>query len=81
MGGNVDDYRSNLVLNMVQAGELDGVSRDAAQKDPVAWAATVTEQQLIMRIIGGGDPSAEADVLALAGQSERSCARGSDPPG
>jgi protein JSN1 len=81
LGGNVDDYRSNLVLNMVQAGELDGVSRDAAQKDPVAWAATVTEQQLIMRIIGGGDPSAEADVLALAGQSERSCVRGSGLPG
>lgn len=67
LGGTLDDYRSNLVLSMVQAGELDGVNRDAAQKDPVAWAASVTEQQMIMRIVSAGDPNADVDIQALAG--------------
>lgn len=36
----MDDYRSNLVLGLVQSGELD------AQKDPAAIAAHITEQQV-----------------------------------
>lgn len=40
LGGSMDDYRSNLVLGLVQSGELD------AQKDPAAIAAHITEQQV-----------------------------------
>ena len=41
---------------------------EAAGKNP-GWQATVTEQQLIMKELGGGSPDAEADIQALAGTS------------
>ncbi|KAI0080584.1 hypothetical protein K474DRAFT_211692 [Panus rudis PR-1116 ss-1] len=63
LSGNVENYRSNLLLSMIASGIHNGTF------DPnkgAAWTASITEQQLIMKELSGGSPDAEADIQALA---------------
>ena len=52
---------------MIGSG-VHSASLEMASKVP-GWAASVTEQQLIMKELSGGSPDAEADIQALAGKS------------
>ncbi|CAL1704237.1 unnamed protein product [Somion occarium] len=63
LSGNVENYRSNLLLHMIASG-LHNNSFDVS-KVP-GWTAAVTEQQMIMKELSGGSPDAEADIQALA---------------
>lgn len=65
LSGNVENYRSNLLLSMIGSG-LHNAQIDAANK-AAGWQASVTEQQMIMRELSGGAADAEADIQALAG--------------
>ena len=65
LSGNVENYRSNLLLSMIGSG-IHAASLDAAPKAG-GWSPSVTEQQLIMKELSGGSPDAEADIIALAG--------------
>jgi hypothetical protein len=58
LSGNVENYRSNLLLNML-AGGLESVAETPT--------IPVTEQQMIMMALSAGSPDAEADIQALAG--------------
>ncbi|KAF9562144.1 hypothetical protein CPC08DRAFT_634350 [Agrocybe pediades] len=58
LGGAVENYRSNLLLSMIASG---------LHKNPGAPAsASVTEQQMILRELSGGNSDAEADIQALS---------------
>ncbi len=74
--GGMENYSSNLVLDLLQKGVHDDVK---AFKRPasVAGSATsstrelasengITEQQMIMMVLSDGDASMEEDVLAVA---------------
>jgi protein JSN1 len=67
LSGVVENYRSNLLLSLVASG-LHTQTSDGSAK-PAGWAPSVTEQQMVLREISGGDPNAEADIRALAGES------------
>ena len=69
LSGNVENYRSNLLLSMIGSG-LHAASLDGAPKAG-GWSPNVTEQQLIMKELSGGSPDAEADIQALAGKPLR----------
>ncbi|EMD38583.1 hypothetical protein CERSUDRAFT_113767 [Gelatoporia subvermispora B] len=60
LSGAVENYRSNLLLSMIASGAhsafIDGVGKPAA---------SVTEQQMIMKELSGGSPDAEADIQIL----------------
>ncbi|TFK72504.1 hypothetical protein BDN72DRAFT_312008 [Pluteus cervinus] len=62
LGGNVENYRSNLLLSMIASG-AHTQSYDAK---PPGWTPSVTEQQMIMRELTSGSTDAEADIQALA---------------
>ncbi|KAL7416118.1 hypothetical protein BDY24DRAFT_413024 [Mrakia frigida] len=69
LGGSIEDYRSNLVIDLIGAGEHKLVtSSEAAPTGPAPWVASVSDQQMIMRILSGGgnDPQTEADVQSVA---------------
>ena len=70
LSGNVENYRSNLLLSMIGSG-LHNAQLDAANK-AAGWQASVTEQQMIMRELSGGAADADADIQVLAGRC-RSC--------
>ncbi|TCD65406.1 hypothetical protein EIP91_002705 [Steccherinum ochraceum] len=63
LSGNVENYRSNLLLSMIGSGV-----HAASLENPKAggWTPNVTEQQLIMKELSGGSPDAEADIITLA---------------
>lgn len=65
LSGNVENYRSNLLLSMIGSG-LHSAQLDAANK-AAGWQASVTEQQMIMRELSGGATDADADIQVLAG--------------
>ncbi|EJD05984.1 uncharacterized protein FOMMEDRAFT_119427 [Fomitiporia mediterranea MF3/22] len=66
IGGAVENYRSNLLLSMVGSGMHTSIpSSDGAAK-PAGWVPSVTEQQMVMKLLSEGSPDAEADILALA---------------
>ncbi|KIP09275.1 hypothetical protein PHLGIDRAFT_339402 [Phlebiopsis gigantea 11061_1 CR5-6] len=64
LSGNVENYRSNLLLSMIGSG-LHSAQLDAANK-AAGWQASVTEQQMIMRELSGGAADADADIQVLA---------------
>lgn len=64
LSGNIENYRSNLLLSMIGSG-LHNAQLDAVNK-AAGWQASVTEQQMIMRELSGGAADAEADIQALA---------------
>ena len=63
LGGAVENYRSNLLLTMLGSGTHSYVT-DGLPKQP----GSITEQQMIMRELCGGNADAESDIQALAGE-------------
>jgi protein JSN1 len=64
LGGSIENYRSNLLLSMIGSGTHQALGSNAAT---AGWAASITEQQMIMLELSGGAADAEADVKALGG--------------
>lgn len=66
LGGQVENYRSNLLLSMIGSGMhnipyvSDGLSK------PAGWMPSVTEQQMIMKELTAGSPDAEFDIQSLS---------------
>lgn len=47
LGGSIEDYRSNLVLDLVGAGEHKLVtSSEGVPSGPAPWVASVSDQQV-----------------------------------
>lgn len=69
LGGNVENYRSNLLLSMIAAGKHNTAYVPDGQPKPAGWTPTVTEQQMIMKEISVGAQDTDADVQALSGLS------------
>ncbi|KAL0947115.1 hypothetical protein HGRIS_013250 [Hohenbuehelia grisea] len=66
LGGAVENYRSNLLLSMIGSGNhASSFAADGAAK-PGTQAASITEQQMVMRELSVGASDAEADIQALA---------------
>lgn len=61
LSGNVENYRSNLLLSMMLSGGLETVTEASPGSIPV------TEQQMIMKALSAGSPESDTDVQALAG--------------
>lgn len=71
LGGAVENYRSNLLLSMIARGTHNDVLAASDSIPKQGWAASITEQQMIMKEITRGATDAEADIRALAGKNER----------
>ncbi|KAH7930832.1 hypothetical protein BV22DRAFT_1124596 [Leucogyrophana mollusca] len=67
LGGNVENYRSNLLLHMIGSGMHNNLAyvTDGLAK-PAGWTPSVTEQQMIMKELTTGSLEAEADIQALS---------------
>ena len=62
LGGAVENYRSNLLLSMI-----DMVSNPTSPSPGQLALPSITEQQLIMRLLSNGTSDADRDIQALAG--------------
>lgn len=60
-GGGVENYRSQLVLDLVKAGVHEQVLERGLAQD-----GAVSEQQMIMQVLSGGRREEEGDVRAAA---------------
>ncbi|GMK59629.1 hypothetical protein CspeluHIS016_0802350 [Cutaneotrichosporon spelunceum] len=60
-GGGVENYRSQLVLDLVKAGVHEQVLERGLAQD-----GSVSEQQMIMQVLSGGRREEEMDVRAAA---------------
>lgn len=67
LGGNVENYRSNLLLSMIASGTHNAAHVSDGLAKPAGWTPSVTEQQMIMREISDGATDAEADIQSLSG--------------
>ena len=67
LGGAVENYRSNLLLNMIGAGTHTAAYVPDGNAKPAGWAPSVTEQQMIMKELSVGSSDADADIQALSG--------------
>ncbi|KAF8160597.1 pumilio/RRM domain-containing protein [Pholiota molesta] len=54
LGGAVENYRSNLLLSMIASGMHNAPHTPDGSKPP-GWTASVTEQQMILRELSGGN--------------------------
>ena len=61
-GGGLENYRSQLVLDLVKAG----VHEQILEKG-LARGGAVSEQQMIMQVLGAGREHEDADIKAAAG--------------
>jgi protein JSN1 len=61
-GGGVENYRSQLVIGLVKAGVAEQVLERG-----LTDGGTVSEEQMIMQVLGGGRIEEEGDVRAAAG--------------
>ncbi|KAJ7752038.1 hypothetical protein B0H16DRAFT_1547184 [Mycena metata] len=66
LGGAVENYRSNLLLSMIAAGNHNTAYIPDGLAKPPGWTPSVTEQQMIMQQLSAGSLDAEADIQALA---------------
>ncbi|KAJ7063126.1 hypothetical protein C8F01DRAFT_1131647 [Mycena amicta] len=66
LGGAVENYRSNLLLSMIAAGNHTTAHIGDTASKPPGWTPSVTEQQMIMQQLSAGSLDAEADIQALA---------------
>ncbi|KAF7304684.1 hypothetical protein MKEN_01182500 [Mycena kentingensis (nom. inval.)] len=66
LGGAVENYRSNLLLSMIAAGNHTTAHISDGGPKPAGWTPSVTEQQMIMQQLSAGSLDAEADIQALA---------------
>jgi protein JSN1 len=62
-GGGVENYRSQLVQDLVKAG----VHEQILEKG-LASEGTVSEQQMIMQVLSAGRTEEDPDVRAAAGE-------------
>lgn len=62
-GGGVENYRSPLVIDLVKSGVHEQVLEKGLAKGGV-----VSEQQMIMQVLGGGRSEEDGDVKAAAGE-------------
>lgn len=74
LGGAVENYRSNLLLSMLGSISNLHAAAAAASTNGVVGAGSlggppVTEQQMIMRMLGDGSNEPEVDLSSLAGMS------------
>ena len=69
LGGNVENYRSNLLLSMIGSGTHNAAYINDGLAKPAGWTPSVTEQQMIMKEISVGAQDADADIQALSGLS------------
>ena len=69
LGGQVENYRSSLLLSMIGSGMHNLAYVSDGLSKPAGWTPSVTEQQMIMRELTKGCLDAEADVQALSGMS------------
>ena len=63
-GGGVENYRSQLVLDLVK----QGVHEQVLEKG-LSDGGEVSEQQMIMSVLSGGRAEEDSDVKAAAGES------------
>jgi protein JSN1 len=68
-GGGVENYRSQLVIDLVKAG----VAEQVLERGLAAEGGTVSEEQMIMQVLGAGRKEEESDVKAAAGELVESC--------
>lgn len=61
-GGGVENYRSPLVMDLVKAGVAEQVLEKGLARNGV-----VSEQQMIMAVLGAGRTEEDPDVEAAAG--------------
>ncbi|KAI6036631.1 hypothetical protein BKA83DRAFT_4165650 [Pisolithus microcarpus] len=66
LGGQVENYRSNLLLSMIGSGMHNLAYVSDGLSKPAGWTPSVTEQQMIMRELTKGCADAEADVQSLS---------------
>jgi hypothetical protein len=64
LGGAVENYRSNLLLSMLGSSGLDAEFNGTST---TSSHSAVTEQQLIMRMLGDGSNEPEVDLSSFAG--------------
>jgi len=62
-GGGVENYRSQFVIDLVKAG----VAEEVLEKG-LTEGGTVSEEQMIMQVLGGGRREEEGDVKTAAGE-------------
>ena len=67
LSGNVENYRSNLLLSMIGSGTHNAAYINDGLAKPAGWTPSVTEQQMIMKEISVGAQDADADIQALSG--------------
>jgi protein JSN1 len=83
--GGVENYGSNLVLELLQKGVHDEIksfkasgsvagASDAGSSKERSSDSGITEQQMIMMVLSQGDPAMAEDVLAIAGEHARPAA-------
>jgi protein JSN1 len=66
LGGNVENYRSNLLLSMIGSGTHNAAYIPDGLAKPAGWTPSVTEQQMIMKEISAGAQDADVDIQALS---------------
>lgn len=69
LSGNLENYRSNLLLSMIGSGMHTMAYTPEGAPKSSAMAPPMTEQQMIMRELSGGSPDAEGEIEALAGEA------------
>jgi len=69
LGGQVENYRSNLLLHMIGLGMHNLAYTSDCLSKPSGWIPAVTEQQMIMKELIAGSIDADADIQTLVGVS------------
>lgn len=67
LGGQVENYRSNLLLSMIGSGMHNIAYVSDGLSKPAGWLPSVTEQQMIMKELTAGSPDADFDIQSLSG--------------
>ena len=65
--GAVENYRSNLLLSMINSGNHNNLLMSDGMQGG-GWSPSVTEQQMIVKELSEGSPDAETEILAHAGE-------------
>lgn len=66
LGGQVENYRSNLLLSMIGSGMHNIAYVSDGLSKPAGWLPSVTEQQMIMKELTAGSPDADFDIQSLS---------------
>jgi protein JSN1 len=71
LGGQVENYCSNLLLSMIGSGMHNIAYVSDGLSKPAGWLPSVTEQQMIMKELTAGSPDADFDIQSLSGMCFR----------